>query len=76
MRNLEARIRRLEESARWRSRLDPSWPIGLVEGKDGTIEEILERCRAAIEAGRRPPFVIRRGSGVRPVDSASGDPVR
>ncbi|MDD5646244.1 MAG: hypothetical protein PHW86_03655 [Candidatus Bipolaricaulis sp.] len=64
--SLDARLARLEEKARARTRPDLG-PFVLIEGKDGTAEEILARCEAEIAAHCSGPLIIFAGP-VKPED--------
>lgn len=53
---LETRLAAVEAASRRRT-----GPLVLVEGKNGTAEEILARCEAEIAAHGRGPLIIFRG---------------
>jgi hypothetical protein len=56
--SMSERLRRLEEKAATVRNRQNLGPLVLVEGKDGTREEIVARCEEIIARGGKGPLVI------------------
>jgi hypothetical protein len=54
--NIDSRLTKLEQAARSIKR--PLGPLVLIEGQDGSRQEILDRLEEAIREGNKGPLII------------------